>query len=351
MFLESMIPNETYDSKETALSNFSKMLKDVVVDNGDKELSCWRIAALLDTVIKFENKKELVLVFNNEKAGKISCHLLDPSIISKPIFSKSSGSILMSGTLYPPTMYSDILGLTPLKNVTLKEYISPFESHNKPISIATNVTTRYKQRGPENTRKICEHIYSVAKEAPGHIAVFAPSYKLLNEFIDNEGWPNRLVIKEKSDWKKSEIDQIIPDLEKYRKNKQKILLAGVFGGKLSEGIDYNNNILDAVICIGIPVPPPSVFSDALKEFLETKFGRNKGWLYGSMQPAVNSVIQAMGRPIRSSKDKAFIVLLDSRHLDQSYRKCHPENFSPLICNDSETTRRYIARFFSKIQRS
>ena len=351
MFLESMIPNEIYDSKETALSNFSKMLKDVVVDNGDKELSCWRIAALLDTVIKFENKKELVLVFNNEKAGKISCHLLDPSIISKPIFSKSSGSILMSGTLYPPTMYSDILGLTPLKNVTLKEYISPFESHNKPISIATNVTTRYKQRGPENTRKICEHIYSVAKEAPGHIAVFAPSYKLLNEFIDNEGWPNRLVIKEKSDWKKSEIDQIIPDLEKYRKNKQKILLAGVFGGKLSEGIDYNNNMLDAVICIGIPVPPPSVFSDALKEFLETKFGRNKGWLYGSMQPAVNSVIQAMGRPIRSSKDKAFIVLLDSRHLDQSYRKCHPENFSPLICNDSETTRRYIARFFSKIQRS
>ena len=70
-------PNEIYDSKETALSNFSKMLKDVVVDNGDKELSCWRIAALLDTVIKFENKKELVLVFNNEKAGKISCHLLD----------------------------------------------------------------------------------------------------------------------------------------------------------------------------------------------------------------------------------------------------------------------------------
>ena len=234
-----------------------------------------------------------------------------------------------------------------IKNVTINEYISPFESHNKPISIATNVTTRYKQRGPENTRKICEHIYSVARETPGHVAIFAPSYKLLDEFIDNEGWPNRLVIKEKSDWKKSEIDQIIPDLEKYRKNKQKILLAGVFGGKLSEGIDYNNNILDAVVCIGIPVPPPSVFSDALKEFLETKFGKNKGWLYGSMQPAVNSVIQAMGRPIRSSEDRAFVVLLDSRHMDRNYLKCHPNNFSPLICKDSETTRRYIARFFSK----
>ena len=42
------------------------------------------------------------------------------------------------------------------------------------------------------------------------------------------------------------------------------------GNRNSDSIDYNNNILDAVICIGIPVPPPSVFSDALKEFLETK---------------------------------------------------------------------------------
>ncbi len=351
VFLESMIPNEFNNSAESALSRFSAMLKEVTVEPGDsandKELDCWRISALVDILLRFGNKKELVLVFNNERDGRLSCHLLDPSIISKPIFSESSGSILMSGTLYPPKMYSDILGLTNLKNVTYEEYISPFENHNKPISIATNVTTRYKQRGTENTRKICEHIYSVAKEAPGHIAIFAPSYKLLDEFIDNEGWPNRLVIKEKSEWGKSEIDQIIPDLEKYRKNKQKILLAGVFGGKLSEGIDYNNNILDAVVCIGIPVAPPSVFSDALKDFLEAKFGRNKGWLYGSLQPAINSVIQAMGRPIRSSTDRAFIALLDSRHLDHNYRKCHPENFSPLICNDSETTRRYIARFFSK----
>jgi len=351
IFLDSMLPNEIYNSNEDALLHFSKMLNKVVVDNDGKELSCWRIAALIDTLIDFEDKKELVIVYNDEKAGKISCHLLDPSIISKPIFSKSAGSILMSGTLYPPTMYSDILGLNTLKNVSHNEYTSPFESHNKPISVATNVTTQYRQRGPENTRKICEHIYSVAKETPGHIAVFAPSYKLLDEFVDNEGWPNRLVIKEKSDWKKSEIDQIIPDLEKYRHSKQKILLAGVFGGKLSEGIDYQNNILDAVVCIGIPVPPPSVFSDALRGFLDNKFGKNKGWLYASTQPAINSVIQAMGRPIRSSKDRAFIILLDSRHLDLSYRKCHALNFNPLICNDSESTRRYIERFFTRKQRS
>ncbi|MED5271288.1 MAG: ATP-dependent DNA helicase [Candidatus Thermoplasmatota archaeon] len=353
--LDCVISNEWDDSPEAALSRLSGMLKNVTVEQDDslnsneKELNCWRISALFETIIRFQNKKGLVLVFNNEHSGRLSSHLLDPSEISKPIFSKSAGSILMSGTLYPPKMYSDILGLSALREVTCKEYTSPFESHNKPISIATDVTTRFKQRGAENTRKICEHIYAVAKETPGHIAVFAPSYRQLDEFIDTEGWPNRIVIKETSEWKKSEVDQIIPDLEKYKKSGQKVILAGVFGGKLSEGIDYKNNILEAVICIGIPVAPPSVFSDALREFLETKFGRNKGWLYGSIQPAVNSVIQAMGRPIRSSDDRAFIVLLDSRHLDHTYRGCHPSNFSPLTCSDSQMTRRYIARFFSKKQ--
>ena len=353
--LESLVSNEWDDSPESALSRLSLILKNVTVKpddsikSNDKELNCWRISALFETILRFQKKKGLVLVFNDEHSGRLSCHLLDPSIVSIPIFSKSAGSILMSGTLYPPKMYSDLLGLSSLRNVTCQEYSSPFDKHNKPISIATNVTTRFKQRGPENTQKIREHIYAVAKETPGHIAVFAPSYRQLEEFIGDEGWPNRIVIKESSEWKKSEVDQIIPDLEKYRKNKQKVLLAGVFGGKLSEGIDYCNNILDTVVCIGIPIAPPSVFSDALREFLETKFGRNKGWLYGSIQPAVNSVIQAMGRPIRSSNDRAFIVLLDSRHIDQTYRRCHPSEFSPLMCNDSEITRRYIQRFFARNQ--
>ena len=351
--LANMTSNDWDDSPESGLSRLASMLNDVTIEpdnsinSNEKELNCWRISALFGTILRFQNKKGLVLVFNNENSGRLSCHLLDPSIVSNPIFSNSSGSIIMSGTLYPPKMYSDILGLSSLKNVTCQEYLSPFDKHNKPIFIAPNVTTRFKQRGPENTNKIREHIYAVAKEAPGHIAVFAPSYRLLDEFVGDAEWPGRILIKESSEWRKSEVDQIIPDLEKYRNSKKKVLLAGVFGGKLSEGIDYSNNILDSVVCIGIPIAPPSIFSDALREFLEGKFGKNKGWLYGSIQPAVNSVIQAMGRPIRSSKDRAAIVLLDNRHLNETYRKCHPTKFNPLICNDSEITRKYIQRFFAR----
>ena len=59
------------------------------------------------------------------KEGKITTHLLDPGILSGPLFSRTAGSILMSGTLHPPSMYADILALP--KNLTTKtSYVSPF---------------------------------------------------------------------------------------------------------------------------------------------------------------------------------------------------------------------------------
>ena len=210
-----------------------------------------------------------------------------------------------------------------------------------------DVTTLYKQRGPENTVKIIDHVLAISAEAPGHIAVFVPSYALLEDLIEQSGWPGRTLIIEESRWSKKHIDGLLSDLEKYRRQGIKVMLAGVFRGKLSEGIDYRDNLLDAVVCIGIPLAPPSIVSTALREYLEDKFGRGKGWLYGSVQPAVNSVIQAMGRAIRSSEDRAFVMLLDRRHEDHGFRRCHPKGFRPLKCNDSKVTRRYAARFFTR----
>ena len=40
-------------------------------------------------------------------------HLLDPGLVSKPVFEQSAGAMLMSGTLYPPSMYANILALPP----------------------------------------------------------------------------------------------------------------------------------------------------------------------------------------------------------------------------------------------
>ena len=46
----------------------------------------------------------------------------------------------------------------------------------------------------------------------------------------------------------------------------------MLSGKLAEGVDYPNNILDAVICLGLPLAPPSARQDALKEYYVQRFG-------------------------------------------------------------------------------
>ena len=121
----------------------------------------------------------------------------------------------------------------------------------------------------------------------------------------------------------------------------------MFGGRLSEGVDYSGNILDAVICVGIPIAPQSVPQEALREYIEVKHGRGKGWKYGAIQPAVNNVLQGMGRAIRKVEARAFILLLDNRLLGGQYRSCLPSTLIHATANDAKRTGRRVRAFFER----
>ena len=50
-------------------------------------------------------------------------------------------------------------------------------------------------------------------------------------------------------------------------------MAGVFNGRLSEGVDYAGGILDSVICVGIQNAPPSVFQKRMRTTSRTNLDR------------------------------------------------------------------------------
>ncbi|HIF16473.1 MAG TPA: ATP-dependent DNA helicase [Candidatus Poseidoniales archaeon] len=329
----------------------SLMSVEIEVDDSDedseRELACHRLVALLEVFHRHGESAALVLRFDSSgNSGTISTHLLDAGVVSGPIFKKAKGSVLMSGTLHPPKMFADLLSL-PTNKTTMETYESPFLSEKRPVAIANDVTTKWKGRGTENTKRIQSHIEALIEASPGHVAVFAPSYAQLQEYVGEHRWRVSRVIHEDSSWSKSRADKLLQDLERERESGRKVLLAGVFGGRLSEGIDYHQNLLTAVACIGIPMAPPSVVSDALKDYYASRFGKDLSWRYATTQPAVNSVLQAMGRPIRAMGDRAFILLLDQRLTTWTYKKCLPSNISPLICADSQMTSSYAKRFFKR----
>ncbi|MAK20434.1 MAG: hypothetical protein CMA05_03885 [Euryarchaeota archaeon] len=355
MKLDRAIEIQPLIQRSQRLLRLSEILAKVVIDTESEEEASepdsHRISYIFESIEKFGNTSAFCMVFSPKgKEGKITTHLLDPGVLSGEIFAMCSGSILMSGTLYPPQMYADILSL-PKRLTTKTSYKSPFAGERRPVLIAKDVTTRYNERSEVMWNRMRSHIQALIDGSEGHIAVFSPSYRLMDEIIGDVYFKGVKKRVESRDWSKDDIDKIVAELKTERSSGNRILLCGVFGARLSEGIDYSDGVLGSVVCIGIPNPPPSVLSNSLKEYVADKFGKENSWRYTVTQPAINSILQAMGRPIRSVEDRALILLLDKRNGDRTYTNCYPKSMMMNATNDPKTTNAFAKRFFRRVKRN
>ncbi|MDP6155604.1 MAG: helicase C-terminal domain-containing protein [Candidatus Thermoplasmatota archaeon] len=265
--------------------------------------------------------------FGSTKGKTSLCYrLLDPSTISGPVFSGLHSAVLMSGTLFPPRMYGDVLGLG-FERTVLREYRSPFPRENRPIYIVDEVTTLYRKRGPDMYRKMADTITEASGTFPGNLAVFFPSYALLQEIeieLSDKWLPKQLVIEERS-MKKAEKERLFQKLERLRYMGGGILL-GVQGGSLSEGTDYPDGLLKMVIVVGIPLAPPSLEVELLISYYKKLFGQSKGYKYSYLFPALSRVLQAAGRCIRSEEDRGVVILMDRRFGQSNFNTHFPKDF-------------------------
>ena len=321
-------------------------------EDEERETSSERLASFISTCGQYEDSAALVLVFDKLlDEPRLRSFLLDPGVVSGPLFAACRGSILMSGTLFPAEMYRDLLRLPDdaERKLIAKNYDSPFLSERRPVLVAQNTTSRYTERGQNNTNNIRDHIIEVLRNTPGHVALFAQSYAMLDMVLDDYRWiPWGVQIeKESSRMSKLQVAKMVENLYRKRRTNDRVMLCGVLSGKLAEGVDYPENILDAVVCIGLPVPPPSARQKALTEYFQDKFGANAARRYSSHQPAVNSVLQAIGRPIRKAEDRALVVILEKRIRERPYRFCIPTNLQVMRSQDAERTGRLAKRFFQR----
>ena len=264
-------------------------------DSDDEEQNdCTRIAEMLEICIRFRSSSALSLVFDELlDIPRITCHLLDPSVVGKSVFESCRGSILMSGTLFPPLMYSEILGI-PTKRTVCKIYSSDFPVENRPVLIASDVTSKFTER-ERSIPLIGQHVRAVIENTNGNVAIFAPSYSMMerihSDFV-NLGWSSKKILKEEQRMSKGGVESMISKLYEQKEMGGAVIF-GVLNGKLSEGVDYSDNVLDSLVCIGLPLPPPSSKQDSLIDYFTKKFDRNRAWKYASLQPAVNSVLEAL----------------------------------------------------------
>ena len=269
----------------------------------------------------------------------VSYKNLDPGMATKDLVDTAHSVIMMSGTLVPMEMYRDLLGFDKSRT-DMNVYKSPFPKHNKENIVYTGVTTRYSKRGDDEFRRIGTVISKVLLEIPGNVAVFFPSYGVL-EGVRHHIKTDRHTLVQSHGSGPSETGNLV---QRFREMSDKGgLLLAVSGGSLSEGIDYPGRDLMGVIIVGVPLSEYNVETKALIDYYEYKFGA--GMTYGYIFPAMTKAVQAAGRLIRNEDDKGVVVFLDERYAWANYKRCFLPDVDLIYSTEPWKD---VKRFFSSI---
>ena len=273
-----------------------------------------------------------------EELATLSYRCLDPSLVAGPIIEQAHSTILMSGTLTPTSMYKAVVGMSEAEEV---EYPSPFPNHNRLNLIIPRTSTKYATRSEEQYRNIAEALSKVAAQVPGNVAVFLPSYYLLQEVNKHfQTMTEKTVFCEHQEMSTQEKQDFIDRFRGYKRTGA--VLMGVITGNFGEGIDLPGDELKGVVIVGLPLQKPDLESEALIRYYDGKFG--KGWDYGYLFPAFNKTLQSAGRCIRSETDRGVIVFLDERYAWPNYKRCFPKDWEMKITLLYE---KMIGEFFGK----
>ena len=247
-------------------------------------------------------------------------YCLDPADELSRALSRAHASVLFSATLTPTEYFADILGGG--KKTVSVSFRSPFPSENLCVAIVDKISTRYEDR-EKSYKKISSCIAATASAKRGNYMVFFPSYGYMNEVkrIFAAKYPKVQIIEQTKNMtarQKEEFMSSFVDDGKLR------VAFCVLGGSFSEGIDLPGDKLIGVICVGVGLPGLSSENNILRDYYDEK--NNCGYDYAYTYPGMNSILQAVGRVIRTETDRGIAVLIDDRYADPKYKTMFPNEW-------------------------
>ncbi|MCX6686632.1 MAG: ATP-dependent DNA helicase [Methanoregula sp.] len=246
---------------------------------------------------------------------------IDPSAPLQDICSTHACCILISGTLSPVESFSRYL-FGDLKVSTLS-LPNAFPRENRLILCAGDITTAFSMRqNRENNTRIEQYIHTFA-QLPGNLAIYFPSYQIL-ELFSSRCAP--CIHKKNIFIEPREASDANTALSEFlalpKKGKSGIMFA-VCGGKWSEGLDYRGEMLSGAMVIGLPLAPYNRVRRMVIDYFCRKFGKEGEFLSYTL-PAINRVLQALGRVLRSPSDHGVLVLGERRFLEPKIRSALPQ---------------------------
>ncbi|XP_040452953.1 ATP-dependent DNA helicase DDX11 isoform X1 [Falco naumanni] len=266
--------------------------------------------------------------------------LLNPAVHFAKVVEECRAVIIAGGTMQPVADFREQLlscaGMDPARvmefscgHVIPPENILPIILCNGPSNQQLEFTYQTRdlpQMMDETGRILC----NLCNVVPGGVVCFFPSYEYEKQVYahwEKMGLLARLAAKKKifqEPKKASQVEQVLVEYAKCIKRCSQAggqmtgaLLLSVVGGKMSEGINFSDDLGRCVIMVGMPYP--NIKSPELQEkmtWLDRTMPRAAGQAPSRVlieNLCMKAVNQSIGRAIRHQKDFASILLLDHRY--------------------------------------
>ncbi|GMM30278.1 DNA helicase [Martiniozyma asiatica (nom. inval.)] len=261
--------------------------------------------------------------------------LLDPSEDFKDIVDEAQCVLLAGGTMEPMSDFTDFL----VPQVPQERIMSFSCNHVIPESnlnvypIDTWKNTRFEfSFEHRNDSKVINDLglglLDLLSNVPEGAVAFFPSYKYLEQVV--KVWKSSHVYEKLESLKpvfieerSSSVDSVLSNYaHSIQVDKKGAFLLSVVGGKMSEGINFSDELARAVIMIGLPYP--NAFSGDLiakMDYIEKLYiekGQSLNFAKGKSREfydnlCMKAINQSVGRAIRNIKDYAVIYLIDTRY--------------------------------------
>ncbi len=258
------------------------------------------------------NKAHSLIVGQERNNTFIQVLCKDSALHLKSLFEPMEAPLFMSATLTPADHYARSLGFSP-QQWSLIESPSPFDREKRKLFIVPQVTTRFTHRH-RHIPKISHCLSRILGAQPVNTFIFFPSFEFAKQVYEQAKIPGPFQpTLQKPQQKKEETDRI---LQLFQKEAKPQVLFGVHGGSFSEGVDLPGSALESVILVGPALPRVSLELDLLQKY-ESQKGQN-GFDIVSVVPSMAKANQAIGRLIRSHRDRGTCFLLDARYTERAF---------------------------------
>ncbi|XP_044729931.1 ATP-dependent DNA helicase DDX11 [Chrysoperla carnea] len=340
------------ETKTNSVSNFLKKLVKNEVD---------------ETVTNNETEKEFIMnnpiliviaflecLTNACDDGRVYCYkhdtlskayfkflLLNPASRFMDIVKEAKSVIIAGGTMQPFSEFTDQLfiaaGANPSRilefscgHVIPPTSILPIIACSGPTGKSFDFSFEFRNN-LETLDELGRLLTNVTNIVPGGVICFFPSYdyeKLVYNHFEKNGFITKISRKKtlfREPKLSSDVDSVLDKFSSTikRSGSTGALLFSVVGGKLSEGLNFSDDLGRCVIVIGLPYP--NIKSPELQEKM-TYLDKNVNPAAGKVHYenlCMKAVNQCIGRAIRHRNDYAAVLLLDHRYSRPTVQKALP----------------------------